>query len=184
MMLPLQAGGRLLGTLALPLLARRPSVHRGGSRSPPSSPHRPALALVHAEAQHSRERLAVYEDRDRIARDLHDLVVQRLFATGMMLESTQRTSAGKGDTNKDVHAMLGRAVDELQSTVQEVRSAIFALQQPPADAPTTYRGKVLREAAGAARCWVSSRPPGSSARWRTVSRSPSPVGCSPHCAAP
>lgn len=109
-----------------------------------------ALALVHAEAQHSRERLAVYEDRDRIARDLHDLVVQRLFATGMMLESTQRRSTGTGDTDKDVHAMLGRAVDELQSTVQEVRTAIFALQQPPADAPTTFRGKVLREAAGAA----------------------------------
>ncbi|MEU0814367.1 sensor histidine kinase [Streptomyces mirabilis] len=149
MMLPLQAGGRLLGTLALP---RR----RGGR--PYTAVERllatqfasqAALALVHAEAQHSRERLAVYEDRDRIARDLHDLVVQRLFATGMMLESTQRRSAGTGDTDKDVHAMLGRAVDELQSTVQEVRTAIFALQQPPADAPTTFRGKVLREAAGA-----------------------------------
>ncbi|MFJ1603982.1 GAF domain-containing protein [Streptomyces sp. NPDC088253] len=147
MMLPLQAGGRLIGTLALP---RR----RGGR--PYTAVERllatqfasqAALALVHAEAQHSRERLAVYEDRDRIARDLHDLVVQRLFATGMMLESTQRRSAGADD---DTHAALGRAVDELQSTIQEVRTAIFALQQPPADAPTTFRGKVLREAAGAA----------------------------------
>jgi GAF domain-containing protein len=147
MMLPLQAGGRLIGTLALP---RR----RGGR--PYTAVERllatqfasqAALALVHAEAQHSRERLAVYEDRDRIARDLHDLVVQRLFATGMMLESTQRRSAGADD---DAHAILGRAVDELQSTVQDVRTAIFALQQPPADAPTTFRGKVLREAAGAA----------------------------------
>ncbi|MFF7879854.1 GAF domain-containing protein [Streptomyces sp. NPDC020794] len=147
MMLPLQAGGRLIGTLALP---RR----RGGR--PYTAVERllatqfasqAALALVHAEAQHSRERLAVYEDRDRIARDLHDLVVQRLFATGMMLESTHRRSAGADD---DAHAILGRAVDELQSTVQEVRTAIFALQQPPADAPTTFRGKVLREAAAAA----------------------------------
>jgi signal transduction histidine kinase len=108
-----------------------------------------ALALVLADAQHSRERLAVYEDRDRIARDLHDLVVQRLFATGMMLESTQRRSMGDGAA-QDVHAVLGRAVDELQSTIQEVRTAIFALQQPPADAPTSFRGKVLRETAGAA----------------------------------
>ena len=88
----------------------------------------------------------MYEDRDRIARDLHDLVVQRLFATGMMLESTQRRAAGD-DT---VCEMLGQAVDELESTVQEVRTTIFALQQPPADAPTTFRGKVLRETAGAA----------------------------------
>ncbi|WP_405879591.1 GAF domain-containing protein [Streptomyces sp. NBC_01136] len=160
MMLPLQAGGRLIGTLALP--------RRRGDR-PYSTVERllatqfasqAALALVLADAQHSRERLAVYEDRDRIARDLHDLVVQRLFATGMMLESAQRRSAGAtaggdarahADVDADaVHATLGRAVDELQSTIQEVRTAIFALQQPPADAPTTFRGRVLRETAGAA----------------------------------
>ncbi|MER5404063.1 GAF domain-containing protein [Streptomyces sp. NPDC002769] len=148
MMLPLQSGGRLIGTLALPR-------DRGGR--PYSAAERllaaqfasqAALALVLADAQHSRERLAVYEDRDRIARDLHDLVVQRLFATGMMLESTQRRSSGEADA--EVREILGRAVDELQSTVQEVRTAIFALQQPPADAPTTLRGKVLRETAGAA----------------------------------
>ncbi|MEV7343870.1 GAF domain-containing protein [Streptomyces sp. NPDC093544] len=148
MMLPLQADGRLIGTLALP---RR----RGDRAYTPAErllatqfASQAALALVLADAQHSRERLAVYEDRDRIARDLHDLVVQRLFATGMMLESTQRRSTGaEGD---DVHATLGRAVDELQSTIQEVRTAIFALQQPPADAPTTFRGKVLRETASVA----------------------------------
>jgi GAF domain-containing protein len=150
MMLPLQAAGRLIGTLALP--------RRRGDR--PYTPverllatqfaSQAALALVLADAQQSRERLAVYEDRDRIARDLHDLVVQRLFATGMMLESTQRRSAGEDTAAKNVHATLGRAVDELQSTIQEVRTAIFALQQPPADAPTTFRGKVLRETAGAA----------------------------------
>ncbi|NUR64691.1 MAG: GAF domain-containing protein [Streptomyces sp.] len=145
MMLPLQAEGRLIGTLALP--------RRRGDR-PYTSVERllavqfasqAALALVLADAQHGRELLAVFEDRDRIARDLHDLVVQRLFATGMMLESTQRRS-GAGD----VREALGKAVDELQSTIQEVRTTIFALQQPPADAPTTFRGRVLRETAGAA----------------------------------
>jgi GAF domain-containing protein len=145
MLLPLQTAGRLIGTLALP--------RRRGDR-PYTSVERllatqfasqAALALVLADTQHGRERLAVYEDRDRIARDLHDLVVQRLFATGMMLESTQRRS-----TDDDVSETLGTAVDELQSTIQEVRTAIFALQQPPADAPTTFRGKVLRETAGAA----------------------------------
>ncbi|MFI6655967.1 GAF domain-containing protein [Streptomyces sp. NPDC050523] len=145
MMLPLQADGRLIGTLALP--------RRRGDR-PYTAVERllacqfacqAAVALVLADAQHSRERLAVYEDRDRIARDLHDLVVQRLFATGMMLESTQRKGPGG-----DVRRTLARAVDELRSTVQEVRTAIFALQQPPADAPATFRGKVLRETAGAA----------------------------------
>ncbi|MFG2641687.1 GAF domain-containing protein [Streptomyces sp. NPDC048370] len=163
MMLPLQSGGRLIGTLALP--------RRHGGR-PYTAVERllasqfasqAALALVLADAQHNREQLAVYEDRDRIARDLHDLVVQRLFATEMMLESTRRRAldARTGETpaeststpdpdSVDDTALLGRAVDELDSTIQEVRTAIFALQQPPADAPTTFRGRVLRETGGAA----------------------------------
>ncbi|WP_371529342.1 GAF domain-containing protein [Streptomyces sp. NBC_01283] len=145
MMLPLQAGGRLIGTLALPRRrGERPytSVERLLATQFASQA---ALALVLADAQQSRQRLAVFEDRDRIARDLHDLVVQRLFATGMMLESTRRR-----DTSPQVESTLDQAVDELESTIQEVRTAIFALQQPPADAPTTFRGKVLRETAGAA----------------------------------
>lgn len=154
MMLPLQTEGRLIGTLALP---------RGRGDRPYTEVERllatqfasqAALALVLADARHGRELLAVYQDRDRIARDLHDLVVQRLFATGMMLESTQRRNAAHGDGGdgeaEEVSATLGRAVDELEATVQEVRTAIFALQQPPADAPTTLRGRVLRETAGAA----------------------------------
>jgi signal transduction histidine kinase len=145
MMLPLQASGRLIGTLALP---RR----RGGR--PYTDLERllatqfasqAALALVLADARRGRERLAVYEDRDRIARDLHDLVVQRLFATGMMLESTRRRP-GAGD----IGDLLGRAVDELRSTVQDVRTTILALQQPPAEPPTGLRGRVLRETASAA----------------------------------
>jgi GAF domain-containing protein len=145
MLLPLEAGGRLIGTLAL---------SRGRGARPYTAVERhlatqfasqATLALVLADARRGRQRLVVYEDRDRIARDLHDLVVQRLFATGMMLESTQRRSPPG-----DVHDMLGRAVDELQSTVQEVRTAIFALQQSPADAPTSLRGRVLRETASAA----------------------------------
>ncbi|MCX4677434.1 GAF domain-containing protein [Streptomyces sp. NBC_01433] len=145
MMLPLQSGGRLIGTLALP--------RRRGER-PYSAVDRllasqfasqAALALVMADAQHNREQLAVYEDRDRIARDLHDLVVQRLFATEMMLESTRRRAAS-GETDE----LLGKAVDELDSTIQEVRTTIFALQQPPAEVPATFRGRVLRETGGAA----------------------------------
>ncbi|MEU6102188.1 GAF domain-containing protein [Streptomyces flaveolus] len=145
MMLPLQANGRLIGTLALP---RR----RGGR--PYTAVERllatqfasqAALALVLADARHGRARLAVYEDRDRIARDLHDLVVQRLFATGMMLESTRRRPGAD-----EVRDTLGRAVDELRSTVQEVRTAIFALQQPPPGPPAGLRGRVLRETASAA----------------------------------
>ncbi|MFI1409269.1 GAF domain-containing sensor histidine kinase [Streptomyces sp. NPDC020707] len=148
MMLPLQAGGRLIGTLALPRRRGDPPYSPAEKLLATQFASQAALALVLADARQRRERLAVFEDRDRIARDLHDLVVQRLFATGMMLESTQRRAAAD-EREAGVHATIGRALDELRSTVQEVRTAIFALQQPPADAPTSFRGKVLRETASA-----------------------------------
>ncbi|MFE2141013.1 GAF domain-containing sensor histidine kinase [Streptomyces sp. NPDC059456] len=140
MMLPLHSGGRVLGALVTP---------RGRGRRPFSESERTlatqfasqaALALMMAEAQRDRERLAVFEDRDRIARDLHDLVIQRLFATGMMLEGAQRRSVVP-----EVVDGVGKAVDELDVTIQEIRTAIFALQQGPAEAPSGLRTRVLRE---------------------------------------
>ncbi|MEV1049202.1 GAF domain-containing protein [Streptomyces sp. NPDC049916] len=173
MMLPLQSGGRLIGTLALPRRRGEAPYTDVDRLLATQFASQAALALVLSDAQADREQLAVYEDRDRIARDLHDLVVQRLFATEMMLESTRRRAAseetrkggaagdggggvagsdggggsGGGENTGD---LLGRAVDELDSTIQEVRTAIFALQQPPAAAPRSFRGRVLRETGGAA----------------------------------
>ncbi|WP_418961354.1 GAF domain-containing protein [Streptomyces tritici] len=150
MMLPLQSGGKLIGTLALPR-RRGGRPYTGVERLLAAQfASQAALALVLADARHDRERLAVFEDRDRIARDLHDLVVQRLFATEMMLESTRRRAEESAEGSPEEGVLLGRAVDELDSTIQEVRTAIFALQQPPAEAPASFRGRVLRETAGAA----------------------------------
>ncbi|MEU8757775.1 GAF domain-containing protein [Streptomyces sp. NPDC048659] len=140
MMLPLQSGGRVLGALATPR-ARGGRQFTETERTLASQfASQAALALMMAEAQRDRERLAVYEDRDRIARDLHDLVIQRLFATGMMLESAQRRSIVPA-----VQEGVGKAVDELDVTIQEIRTAIFALQQGPAEAPSGLRTRVLRE---------------------------------------
>ncbi|WP_405778934.1 GAF domain-containing protein [Streptomyces sp. NBC_00859] len=140
MMLPLHSGGRLLGALATPrerggrpfTAAERSLAEQFASQA--------ALALMMADAQRDRERLAVFEDRDRIARDLHDLVIQRLFATGMMLEGAHRQSAPPR-----VRDGVGKAVGELDVTIQEIRTAIFALQQGPAEAPSGLCRRVLRE---------------------------------------
>lgn len=145
MMLPLKSGGRVLGTLATPR-SRGARPFTGAERTLATQfAAQAALALVLADAQRDRERLAVYEDRDRIARDLHDLVIQRLFATGMMLESAQRRTIVP-----DVAQGVGKAVDELDVTIQEIRTAIFALQQGPAEAPSGLRTRVLREIGTAA----------------------------------
>ncbi|MFJ6350200.1 GAF domain-containing sensor histidine kinase [Streptomyces sp. NPDC092046] len=140
MLLPLQSGGRVLGALATPRARGARQFTEAERTLATQFASQAALALMMAEAQRDRERLAVYEDRDRIARDLHDLVIQRLFATGMMLESAQRRSVVPA-----VQEGVGKAVDELDVTIQEIRTAIFALQQGPAEAPSGLRTRVLRE---------------------------------------
>ncbi|WP_458249521.1 GAF domain-containing protein [Streptomyces sp. MAI_2237] len=82
-----------------------------------------ALALELARRRAESGELAVLRERDRIARDLHDLAVQRLFATGMTLRSTTRTLGGA-----DAAERVGRAVRDLDTTVEIIRTAIFELR--------------------------------------------------------
>jgi signal transduction histidine kinase len=96
-----------------------------------------ALALRLAEAQRAQAQLALYADRDRIARDLHDQVIQRLFATGMALESISRQVTGAA-----AQAKLHRAVDDLDRTIRDIRSTIYALQTP-LDQPRPVRQQIL-----------------------------------------
>ncbi|MEV5509137.1 sensor histidine kinase [Streptomyces orinoci] len=145
MLLPLKSGDRVLGALATPR-RRGTATYTAAERTLAGQfADQAALALVLAEAQRDRERLAVYEDRDRIARDLHDLVIQRLFATGLVLESAQRRAV-----EAEVRQTVARAVDELDRTIQEIRTAIFALQQEPTELPAGLRTRVLREIGTAA----------------------------------
>jgi signal transduction histidine kinase len=98
-----------------------------------------ALALELAARRRDAERLIVFEDRDRIARDLHDVVIQRLFATGMQLESTTRLL-----TAPEAKARVRQAVDNLDATIREIRSSIYALQTgPSSDAAPTLRSRLL-----------------------------------------
>lgn len=81
-----------------------------------------ALVLQVAQAQEDQARLAVFEDRDRIGRDLHDVVIQRLFAIGLMLDNTVRLIQ-----SPDATARLSSAIDEIDATIKDIRRTIFAL---------------------------------------------------------
>ncbi|MDX3236944.1 GAF domain-containing protein [Streptomyces sp. ME03-5709C] len=82
-----------------------------------------ALAMELAERRRAAEQLAQFEDRDRIARDLHDLAIQRLFATGMTLQSAARFV-----DHPQASERLLRAVDDLDETIKIIRSTIFGLR--------------------------------------------------------
>ncbi len=84
-----------------------------------------ALAMERARGQEEREQLVVLEDRERIARDLHDVVIQRLFATGLQLQSAVPL-AGRPEVAKRVNA----AVDDLDATIKDIRRTIFELRSP------------------------------------------------------
>lgn len=82
-----------------------------------------ALALERARSQRDKERLVVLEDRDRIARDLHDVVIQRLFATGMSLQVVADLTG-----RPEAKERLERSIDDLDQTVRDIRAVIYRLQ--------------------------------------------------------
>jgi two-component system sensor histidine kinase DevS len=81
-----------------------------------------ALAWQLASTQRRIRELDVLADRDRIARDLHDHVIQRLFAVGLSLQGTIPRAK-----STEVQQRLSDSVDDLQGVIHEIRTAIFDL---------------------------------------------------------
>jgi signal transduction histidine kinase len=99
------------------------------------------IALELAEHRRQAERVAVFEDRDRIARDLHDLVIQRLYATGMSLQGAVGLIG-----SPDIAQRVSVAVDALDETIREIRSSIFALQTRQPERPAGLRSRIIQVA--------------------------------------
>jgi PAS domain S-box-containing protein len=88
--------------------------------------------------QRAEQHLRIVEDRERIARDLHDVVIQKLFAAGMAVQSV---AARSGDAEHG--RRLNGVVDDLDDTIREIRSVIFSLQSDARDM-SGLRADVLR----------------------------------------
>ncbi len=120
---PLQSERRAVGTLVIGNHVGRSPFSANDVSMVESFAAQAGLALTLGAAAADRERLAVFEDRDRIARDLHDLVIQRLFAAGMTLQSLSPRIAD----GREREQVLG-VVQDLDQTILEVRTTIFGLQ--------------------------------------------------------
>ncbi len=97
-----------------------------------------SIAIENARLHARLQDLAVLTDRERIARDLHDKVIQRLFAAGMTLQA-----AGRLIDDDDARERVEETIDELDQTVREIRTTIFGLQ--PGGAPgRRVRSEVLQ----------------------------------------
>ncbi|GHI03889.1 histidine kinase [Streptomyces cellostaticus] len=104
-----------------------------------------AIAMELAERRHDAEQIALLKDRDRIARDLHDVAIQRLFATGMTLQS-----AGRFIEHPEAAERVLRAVDDLDETIKIIRSAIFGLRAREGAVGSGLRARVVLVAGEAA----------------------------------
>ena len=105
-----------------------------------------ALALEVARAQDDQRRLALFEERDRIARDLHDSVIQRLFGTGLRMQGLRELV-----TQPSVEQQLGEFVDDLDTTIRDIRRTIFDLRDTPEPGPVSLRAQLLQTVRDAAR---------------------------------
>jgi signal transduction histidine kinase len=87
------------------------------------------IAIENARLHQQVQAVAVFDERDRLARDLHDTVIQRLFAVGLALQSMSAAVAKVGLTDR-----LERAISDLDDTIRQIRSSIFELASggPPA----------------------------------------------------
>ncbi|MCA4134929.1 GAF domain-containing sensor histidine kinase [Arthrobacter sp. M4] len=88
-----------------------------------------ALALELARAHRLREQLAVFQDRDRIARDLHDVVIQRLFAAGLSIQSLRRFTTADPALER-----IDAVTAELDGTIRDLRNTIYSLRSSAAEA--------------------------------------------------
>ncbi|UED86760.1 GAF domain-containing protein [Streptomyces profundus] len=120
---PMRAGEHAWGALLLARDRRRPAFGEDAPEPLLAFAGQAALAMELAERRRAAEQMAILEDRDRIARDLHDLAIQRLFATGMTLQSAVRFVE-----HPQASERLMRAVDDLDETIRIIRSTIFGLR--------------------------------------------------------
>ncbi|MCP2170173.1 sensor histidine kinase [Goodfellowiella coeruleoviolacea] len=140
LLVPLAAGQHVLGVLVVARTRGQRPFQETDLHMVRTFTAHAALAIEFARAQEDRQRLAVFEDRDRIARDLHDLVIQRLFAIGLGLQGTTRLV-----DSPEAAGRLSGFVEELDQTIREIRRSIFSLQEAP-DGPVSLRGELLRVA--------------------------------------
>ncbi|MCU1685540.1 MAG: two-component system sensor kinase [Amycolatopsis sp.] len=145
---PFGAGGRVLGALTV---YRR---HGSGIFSSSTVEVLTAFAaqvgvvLALAEGAVARNRVSLYQERERIARELHDVIVQRLYGAGMQLDRVRRRMRKRFAQADGVR--LSEAIDQLDQTIEEIRGTVRALRspeperesQPAIDLAESARGEV------------------------------------------
>jgi len=124
-LMPLRAGDHVVGVIAIARGADQPSFDDSYLDVVSDFATHAAIALVLASAREDARRLTILTERERIAHDLHDHVIQRLFAAGMDLQGTLARAR-----SPEVADRLNHTLDDLQTIIEEIRTTIFQLKTP------------------------------------------------------
>jgi len=143
MFAPLQTSGRGVGVLILLRRVGSLPFEESDLTTAESFASQAALAFVLAEARHAQDIAALLDERERIARDLHDMAIQQLFATGMQLETVRRRAA-RGVDPSELTSIVEEALDNVDASVRQIRKIVHALRDP--DAATGVVERLRREA--------------------------------------
>ncbi|MGA8327911.1 MAG: GAF domain-containing sensor histidine kinase [Mycobacterium sp.] len=123
--MPLRAHGTVVGVIAVARNREQQPFDASYLNLVSDFAGHAAVALTVATAREHARELAILADRERIAHDLHDQVIQRLFAVGMDVQGTITRAR-----SPEVTRRLDRTIDDLQATIEDIRATIFRLHSP------------------------------------------------------
>ncbi|MCS5718139.1 GAF domain-containing protein [Herbiconiux sp. CPCC 205763] len=138
MAVPLIAAGRAEGVLVVARMAPALRFTTADLDMAADFAGQASVAMQLAKARADRQRLLLLEDRGRIARDLHDHVIQQIFGTGLELQSIAGSLAGE-----PAAARIHKSVEHLDASISQIRTAIFALTAPSGPADDAVRHLIL-----------------------------------------
>ena len=140
---PVPAPGGAVGVLILLRKVGAPPFEPSDLTTAASFAAQAALATQLAAGRHAHDLAALLDERERIARDLHDLAIQQLFATGLQLETVRRRAA-RGVDATELTAIVDEALDNVDGSVRQIRRIVHDLRDP--DAATGLVERLRREA--------------------------------------
>ncbi|WP_309616431.1 GAF domain-containing protein [Salinibacterium sp.] len=137
MAVPMVSSGKVTGVLLVGRLRGVPRFSRADLELAAGFAGQASVAMELTAARVDRQRVAMLEDRGRIARDLHDRVIQQLFATGLELQSIA------GSASPDLAERIALSVNSMDASISQIRTVIFALSVPTTDPHDTVRHSII-----------------------------------------
>jgi len=137
-LMPLRAHDEVAGVIAVARSAEQPPFDDSYLDLVSDFATHAAIALMLASGREQARQLTIVAERERIAHDLHDHVIQRLFAAGMDLQGTVARAR-----SPEVVDRLNRTLDDLQTIIEEIRTTIFQLKSP-VDSDGNFRNRIQR----------------------------------------